>query len=73
LIRPLNPLPVQPGRTETMPLFVLLPRSAFEEGVRTVNVRVTDGARFAGEFPYRLAGPMHDDENEAHDKPGRHE
>ena len=73
LIAPLNPLPVQPGRTETMPLFVLLPRDAFEEGVRTVNVRVTDGARFAGEFPYRLAGPMHEDEHEAHDTPGRHE
>ena len=70
LIAPMSPLPVQPGRTETMPLFVTLPREAFEEGVRTVNVRVTDGAKFAGSFPYRLAGPMRD-EDEHHEPPGK--
>ncbi len=76
VIAPLSPLPVQPGRTETMPLFVMLPRDAFEEGVRTVTVRVTDGAKFAGAFPYRLAGPMRDEANEptnAHEKAGKHE
>ncbi|MBM3908415.1 MAG: cytochrome c oxidase accessory protein CcoG [Gemmatimonadetes bacterium] len=57
MIAPLNPLTVKPGRTETMPLFVTLPAEAFEEGVRTVTVRVTDGSGYVTELPYRLAGP----------------
>lgn len=64
LIAPMSPLAVQPGRTETMPLFVTLPVKAFHEGVRTVTVRVTDGGKYAGLFPYRLAGPMRDEEDE---------
>ncbi len=66
VIAPLSPLPVQPGHTETMPLFLTLPRDDFEEGVRTVTVKVTDGARFAGSFPYRLAGPMRDRDDRDH-------
>jgi cytochrome c oxidase accessory protein FixG len=68
VIAPMSPLPVLPGHTETMPLFVTLPRSAFVEGIRTVTVRITDGGNYAGAFPYRLAGPMHDDEDE-HETP----
>jgi len=72
LIAPMSPLPVQPGRTETMPMFVTLPRDAFDEGIRTVTIRVTDGGTYAATFPYRLAGPMR--EKEGHDdKPERHD
>ncbi len=64
LIAPMSPLPVQPGRTETMPLFITLPHEAFEEGIRTVTIRVTDGGRYMAEFPYRLAGPMRVEDDE---------
>jgi cytochrome c oxidase accessory protein FixG len=64
LIAPMSPMPVLPGRTETMPLFVTLPQDAFEEGVRTVTVRVTDGGKYTGDFPYRLAGPMSREDDE---------
>ncbi|MBM3909104.1 MAG: cytochrome c oxidase accessory protein CcoG [Gemmatimonadetes bacterium] len=69
MIAPLNPLRVQPGRTETMPLFVTLPAEAFEEGVRTVTVRVTDGSGYVTELPYRLAGP-HRELHEAEEPSG---
>jgi cytochrome c oxidase accessory protein FixG len=71
LIAPLSPLPVEPGTTGTMPIFVTLPGDAFEHGVRTVTVRITDGGKFAGTFPYRLTGPQsrEDDERAArHDR-----
>jgi hypothetical protein len=55
---------VQPGRTETMPVFLTLPREDFEEGIKTVMVRVTDGGKYAASFPYRLAGPMRDADDE---------
>ena len=58
LIAPLSPLPVQPGSTEMMPIFITLPGDAFDDGVRTVLVRITDGGKYTGEFPYRLAGPL---------------
>jgi len=67
LIAPLSPLPVQPGSTEMMPIFITLPGDAFDDGVRTVLVRITDGGKYTGEFPYRLAGPFSraDDERAA--------
>lgn len=64
LIAPLSPMSVQPGRTETMPLFVTLPHEVFEEGIRTVTVHVTDGGAYAAAFPYRLAGPMSREDDE---------
>ncbi|MBW7934225.1 MAG: cytochrome c oxidase accessory protein CcoG [Gemmatimonadaceae bacterium] len=67
VIAPLSPLSVKPGRTETMPVFVTLPADDFEEGVRTVTVKVTDGGAYTGAFQYRLAGPMHD-EDKSHDR-----
>jgi len=68
LIAPLNPLPVAAGRSETAPIFVVLPGRA-EESVLPVTFRVSDGARFRGEFPYRLVAP----EREAREReaPGR--
>ena len=60
VIAPMNPLTVQPGHIETMPIFVTLPRDAFDDGVRTVTVRVSDGSDYTGTFPYRLTGPVRD-------------
>ena len=57
LIAPLNPMKVEPGRTETMPIFVTLPSGDFQNGIRTINVQVTDGDDFTTTLPYRLAGP----------------
>ncbi len=67
VIAPMSPLTVQPGRTETMPVFVTLPPEEFDEGIRTVTVRVSDGVRFDGKFAYRLAGPMRD-RDDSHDR-----
>jgi cytochrome c oxidase accessory protein FixG len=65
MIAPLNPLLVKPGHTETMPLFVTLPADAFDEGVRTVTVHVTDGSGYEVSLPYRLAGPIRESHGEA--------
>ena len=39
----------------------------------TVTVRVSDGEQYAGDFPYRLAGPMHDEERDEHHDAAKHE
>jgi cytochrome c oxidase accessory protein FixG len=72
VIAPLSPLPVQPGRTETMPVFVTLPADAFDEGIRTVTVRVSDGGQYAGTFQYRLAGPMREQDHDDRERSGEH-
>lgn len=59
VVAPQNPFPVQAGAMETTSLFVLLPSTAFHEGERAVRFRVTDGAGFAADIPYRLLGPEH--------------
>jgi len=60
---PQNPLHVATGQSAVTPLFVLLPRSAFERGEHRVTVRVSDGAGFSTDTPYRLVGPEHDDDD----------
>jgi cytochrome c oxidase accessory protein FixG len=57
VIAPLNPLPVSAGRTEVTSLFVLLPATAFHDGEHEITVRISDGARFNGEFEWELLGP----------------
>lgn len=57
LVAPENPLPVGAGRMGMTSVFVLLPRTAFEGGERTITFRIADGARWSGRFRYRLAGP----------------
>jgi cytochrome c oxidase accessory protein FixG len=69
VIAPENPLRVGGGQSETTSLFILLPRSAFEHGERTVTFRVSDGARFHDELGYRLLGPERDEHRE-HDEHG---
>lgn len=57
VIAPQNPLPVAEGAMETTSIFVLLPASEFVNGERRVTLRVSDGADFSAEIPWRLAGP----------------
>jgi cytochrome c oxidase accessory protein FixG len=64
VIIPVNPFPVARGAIETFSMFVLLPRGAFDDGSHMISVRVSDGAKFAEGYPYRLLGPEHDDDDE---------
>ena len=57
VVIPLNPFPVAQGKTETVSMFILLPREVFAAGDRMITIKVTDGKQFTGEFPYRLLGP----------------
>jgi cytochrome c oxidase accessory protein FixG len=57
VVVPVNPFPVASGRTETLSLFVILPRDAFHDGDHAITVRVSDGDDFSEDFPYRLLGP----------------
>ena len=60
VIAPMNPFPVAAGHTETTSIFVLLPAGSFTRGQRDVTLRISDGARFTAEYPYRLLGPEAD-------------
>lgn len=57
VIIPVNPFPVAHNATETLSLFVILPKSAFTAGQHEIRLRVDDGAGFDEEFPYQLLGP----------------
>ena len=58
VVVPQNPLRVATGQSAETPLFVLLPRSVFRNGEHGVAVRVSDGAGFSTDIPYRLVGPQ---------------
>lgn len=57
VIIPVNPFPVGDRQTETVSLFVILPRARFTEGRHDVTLRVTDGHGYRSDFPYQLLGP----------------
>ena len=57
VVIPINPFPVATGTNATTSFFVLMPRESFARGDRMITVRITDGAGFAADFPYRLLGP----------------
>lgn len=57
VVTPENPLKVEPGATRTTSMFVLLPRAAFANGERMVQLTVTDGHGYTESEPYRLLGP----------------
>ena len=57
VIAPQNPLPVAPGKTETMDVFVMLPAAAFSHGEHRVTIRVDDGSGYRDSAQYRLVGP----------------
>ena len=69
VIVPQNPLAVATGQTAVTPLFILLPRTTFRDGEHRVMVRVSDGAGFSTEVPYRLVGP--EEEPDARDTSGK--
>ena len=57
LVAPQNPLPVPAGQARTTAVFVLAPRAAFASGEHPVTFQVSDGARWHGDYPFRLVGP----------------
>jgi cytochrome c oxidase accessory protein FixG len=59
MIAPINPFPVAAGRAQTTSVFVVTPAGS-AAGVRPISFHLSDGRRFAGEFPYRLVGPEKD-------------
>ena len=61
LIAPENPVRVQPGATVTTSVFVMQPTERFSGGERAVRFRLSDGAGFIEEFPWRLLGPSVDE------------
>jgi cytochrome c oxidase accessory protein FixG len=68
VIAPQNPLRVGAGATEVTTVFILLPRRSFDDGEHRVTVRVSDGAGFTTDLPYRLVGPERDDDDERRDR-----
>jgi cytochrome c oxidase accessory protein FixG len=57
IVSPQNPLPVAARKTETATVFVVAPRDVFDDGALEVTLRVSDGAGFSKDVPYRLLGP----------------
>ena len=57
LVSPDNPLEVEPGKSATASIFVTAPRTSLPEGLREIDVAVTDGEGFATTMHYRLLGP----------------
>ena len=45
------------GKTGTATVFVIAARDAFDDGMRDIRFRISDGAGFTTEVPYRLLGP----------------
>ncbi len=58
LVNPLDPFPVPGGHTLTTTVFVLSPRSAFDDGTRHVMFRVEDGHGFGRNYVHPLIGPQ---------------
>lgn len=57
IIAPENPLVVKPGATRTTSMFVILPRSAFTNGSRRMQLTVKDTEGYTEKTPYGLLGP----------------
>ena len=57
VIIPVNPFPVVQGKTGTTSFFIALPRDAFSSGEPVIEVHISDGVGFTGEFDWRLLGP----------------
>ncbi len=57
-IAPENPVPVEAGKQVTVGAFVLLPKNAFSNGERRIELLITDDAEFSQRTPYKLLGPM---------------
>jgi cytochrome c oxidase accessory protein FixG len=57
LVAPENPLEIAAGAQRTTTIFTITQRSSFATGTRNIKVRVSDGAGFSEDVPYRLVGP----------------
>jgi cytochrome c oxidase accessory protein FixG len=57
LIAPQNPLPIGNAEMQTATVFVVAGKDTFDDGVRDVVFRVSDGALFDKQVPYGLLGP----------------
>jgi cytochrome c oxidase accessory protein FixG len=57
IVVPENPLRVAPLGRAVEGVFVVAPSTSFKNGVRTIQIHVTDGAGFETTVPYRLLGP----------------
>lgn len=66
VIAPDNPLRVAAGRTETMSLFVMLPRKVFHDGEHRVAFTISTPSGFKETFPFRLVGPEHEEHENEH-------
>jgi len=64
MIAPELPLAVAPGANAITMLFVVLPASAFHDGVRAVRFRISDGGAFRDEVAWSLRGPSEDETKE---------
>ena len=60
LFVPQNPVSVPSGKDVTLPLFVTLPRAAFVDGEKGIEIRVSDQEGFATSSAFRLLGPKGD-------------
>jgi cytochrome c oxidase accessory protein FixG len=57
LVAPQNPLPLEDGQMQTATVFVVASHDAFDDGVREVVFRISDGGQLDKQVPYRLLGP----------------
>jgi cytochrome c oxidase accessory protein FixG len=69
LIAPINPFPVPGGAMRTTSVFVVMPRSGFADGERSIDVWISDGRRFNVRVPYRLVGPEDEEPDRERDSP----
>lgn len=52
-----HPLRVEPGKSRTEGVLIVTDRTVFQNGIRDITLRVTDGAGFSHDVHYRLVGP----------------
>ncbi|MEO8000017.1 MAG: cytochrome c oxidase accessory protein CcoG, partial [Gemmatimonadaceae bacterium] len=57
VVVPENPMSIEAGATRETSIFVLLPRTAFENGQRMIQLRVTDNEGYSDNESFRLLSP----------------
>ncbi len=57
VIAPENPMRVTAGATRTTSVFVMLPRTAFTNGSRRIQLKVSDSEGYTHTINYGLLGP----------------
>ncbi len=59
-----NPVCLQPGESRTDNAVIIVPAESYDDGKRSIMVRVTDGASFTTERRHLLLGPEHHGEED---------